>query len=203
MHCIVFPPPPLPAIPPFVRQYLLWWFMLPTCHTHFLALLSHHFKSVTCVYSVLFSLQRQCTGCCVAFPDPTCFLPSNAYGALGATVVGPSPNGLQFCHIWYIRHGGVTQVDHESVQLSRLEGVVVASPKSPKLPDISPHGCLLASVEGTTVCLEILLQSPPPPPGRPSLGDRLIPPPPMGDRSALQGEIARGEGRGMHRINSS
>ena len=36
---------------------------------------------------------------------------------------------------------------------------------------------LLASVEGTTVCLEIPLQSPPPPPGRPSLGDRLPPPP--------------------------
>ena len=36
---------------------------------------------------------------------------------------------------------------------------------------------LLASVEGTTVCLEIPLQSPPPPPpGRPSLGDRLPPP---------------------------
>ena len=34
---------------------------------------------------------------------------------------------------------------------------------------------LLASVEGTTVCLEIPLQSPPPP-GRPSLGDRLPPP---------------------------
>ena len=33
---------------------------------------------------------------------------------------------------------------------------------------------LLASVEGTIVCLEIPLQSPPP--GRPSLGDR--PPPP-------------------------
>ena len=35
---------------------------------------------------------------------------------------------------------------------------------------------LLASVEGTTVCLEIPLQSPPPP-GGPSLGDRLPPPP--------------------------
>eukprot|EP00670_Eutreptiella_braarudii_P003542 CAMPEP_0174300584 /NCGR_PEP_ID=MMETSP0809-20121228/58540_1 /TAXON_ID=73025 ORGANISM="Eutreptiella gymnastica-like, Strain CCMP1594" /NCGR_SAMPLE_ID=MMETSP0809 /ASSEMBLY_ACC=CAM_ASM_000658 /LENGTH=126 /DNA_ID=CAMNT_0015406175 /DNA_START=2246 /DNA_END=2626 /DNA_ORIENTATION=- len=37
-----------------------------------------------------------------------------------ATVVGPSPNGMQFCHIRYIRPGGVTPVDHESAQLSRL-----------------------------------------------------------------------------------
>ena len=28
-----------------------------------------------------------------------------------ATVVGPSPNGMQFCHIRYIRPGGVTPVD--------------------------------------------------------------------------------------------
>ena len=50
---------------------------------------------------------------------------------------------------------------------------------------------LLASVEGTTVCLEIPLQSPPPP-GRPSLGDRLPPPPHPGDRRALTREFARG-----------
>ena len=42
-----------------------------------------------------------------------------------ATVVGPSPNGPQFCHIRYIRPGGVTPVDHESAQLSRLEAVAV------------------------------------------------------------------------------
>ena len=45
---------------------------------------------------------------------------------------------------------------------------------------VAPHVfSLLALVEGTTVCLEIPLQSPPPPPppGRPSLGDRLPPPP--------------------------
>ena len=51
-----------------------------------------------------------------------------------ATVVGPSPNGLQFCHIRYIRPGGVTPVDHESAQLSRLEAVVVESPKSVAAP---------------------------------------------------------------------
>ena len=45
-----------------------------------------------------------------------------------ATVVGPSPNGPQFCHIQCIRPGGITHVDHESARLSRLEAVVVASP---------------------------------------------------------------------------
>ena len=45
-----------------------------------------------------------------------------------ATVVGPSPNGPQFCHIRYIRPGGVTAVDHESAQLSRLEALAVESP---------------------------------------------------------------------------
>ena len=55
-----------------------------------------------------------------------------------ATVVGPSPNGPHFCHIRYIRPGGVTPVDHESAQLSRLEAVAVESPKSPESPD-PPH----------------------------------------------------------------
>ena len=32
-----------------------------------------------------------------------------------ATVVGPSPNGPRFCHIRYIRPGGVTPVDHVEV----------------------------------------------------------------------------------------
>ena len=55
-----------------------------------------------------------------------------------ATVVGPSPNGTQFCHIRYIRPGGVTPVDHESAQVSRLEAVAVESPKSPESPDVTP-----------------------------------------------------------------
>ena len=50
---------------------------------------------------------------------------------------------------------------------------------------------LLASVEGTTVCLEIPLQSPPPP------GDRhlaTVSPPHPGDRRVLTREFARGAG---------
>ena len=150
-----------------------------------------------------------------------------------AAVVGPSPNGPQFCHIWYIRPGGVTPVDYESTQLSRLEAVAVESPKSPVSPDVTPMALqpqtpcatiqsvlflyqevlyrsfgssisfvldethwhrinakvashvfsLLALVEGTTGCLEIPLQPPPPP------GDRHLatvsPPPPIHSHSCL------------------
>ena len=57
---------------------------------------------------------------------------------------------------------------------------------------------LLASVEGTTVCLEIPLQSPPPP------GDRhlaTVSPPHPGDRRALTREFARGvQGKCIRRI---
>ena len=80
---VASPPPPLKSLPPcnlpplycFAKQYLLRWFVFPMCHTHVLALLSHYFKSVTCVYSVVFSLQRRCTGCHVPFSDPRCFVP--------------------------------------------------------------------------------------------------------------------------------
>ena len=85
--------------------------------------------------------------CCVAISDLRCFLTVTVYGSshsrtLGAhvlaTVVGPSPNGPQFCHIPYIRLGGVTPMDHESAQLSRLEAMVAKSPKSPQSRDITP-----------------------------------------------------------------
>ena len=85
-----YPPPPRLKSPPyggrpslhcFAGQYLLRWFVFPICHTHVLALLSHYFESVTCVYSVIFSLQRRCTGCRVLFSDPRCFLLGTVYGA--------------------------------------------------------------------------------------------------------------------------
>ena len=56
---------------------------------------------------------------------------------------------------------------------------------------------LLAAVEGTTVCLEIPLQSPPPP--RETVTWRPSPPPHPGDRRALTREFARGAG-GTRRI---
>ena len=85
------PPPPRgagrPALYCFAGQYLLWWFVFPICHTHVLALLSHYFESVTCVYSVIFSLQRRCTGCRVRCSDPRCFLPVTVYGTNHAHLV--------------------------------------------------------------------------------------------------------------------
>ena len=53
--------------------------VLPICLTHGLALLSHYFKSITYVCSVIFSLQRRCMVCYVAISDPRCFLPVTAY----------------------------------------------------------------------------------------------------------------------------
>ena len=93
----------------------------------------HYFKSITCVYSVMFSLQRRCMGVLCCYFRPKMF----------------SPNDRVFS--------------------------------------------LLESVEGTTVCLEIPLQSPPPP------GDRhlvTVYPPPPHPRTcrALTKEIARGAG---------
>ena len=113
---------------------------------HGLALLSHYYKSSTCVCSVIFSVQRRCMGVLCCYFGPKMFSPgdhvryhSRTLGAhVLATVVGPLPNGPQFCHIRYIRPGGVTPVDHESAQLSRLEAVAVESPKSPESPDITP-----------------------------------------------------------------
>ena len=64
------PRPPPPSLHCFARQYLLRWFVFPICHTHVLALLSHYFKSVTCVYSGVVSL----------FQTQDVFLPVTVYG---------------------------------------------------------------------------------------------------------------------------
>ena len=48
---------PLPLGAEGSLHYLLR--RVPICHTHVLALLSHSFKPVTCVYSVILSLQAQ------------------------------------------------------------------------------------------------------------------------------------------------
>ena len=81
--------------------------MLPICFTHGLALLSYYFNSINCVCSVIFSLQRCCMGVLCCYFRPKMFSPgdhvryhSRTLGAhVLATVVGPSPNGPQFCHI--------------------------------------------------------------------------------------------------------
>ena len=62
-----------------------------------------------------------------------------------ATVVGPSPNWPQFCHSPYMRPGGVTEVDHENAQLSRL--LIISPPPPPPetstwQPSHPPQGTL-------------------------------------------------------------
>ena len=89
-----------------------------------------------------------------------------------ATVMGPSPNGPHFCHFRNILPGGVTPVDHESTQLSRLEAVVVGSPKSPESPDVtqtSPARHCLLLISATVPVMQTELLAPlgiPPPPDR-------------------------------------
>ena len=140
----------------FLLGNILRWFVFPICHTHvlaFLALLSHYFESVTCVFSpkavyrVLYLFFRPR----IFSPSDCIWYHSRTLGAhVLATVVGPLPNGPQFCHIRYIYPGGVTQKDHESAQLSRLEAVAVAPPKSPTLPDITP---MASQPQTLAVCL--------------------------------------------------
>ena len=84
------PPPPRggrPSLHCFARQYLLWWFVFPICHTHISCIAFPLVQSVTCVYSVIFSLQRRCTGCRIPFSDPRCFLPVTMYGTSHAHLV--------------------------------------------------------------------------------------------------------------------
>ena len=167
--------------------------MLPVCFTHGLALLSQYYKSSTCVCSVIFSLQRRCMGVLCCHFRPKMFSPgdhvryhSRTLGAhVLATIVGPSPNGPQFCHIRYIRPGGVTPVDHESAE----------SPKSPESPDVTPMSPQPQTPAQPTqpTMAAIPLQSPPPPPP----GDRhlvTVSPPHPGDRRALPRDFARGAG---------
>ena len=156
---------------------------------------SRCFKSITCMCSVIFSLQSCRMGVLCCYFRRKMFSAcdrlryhSRTLGAhVLATVMDPSPNGPQLYHIGYIRPGGVTPMDHEGAQLSRLEAVVVESSKSPESPD-DPS---LRSHRTLSPCLAIPLK-PPTPLGRPSLDDR--PPNHPGDRRALTGEIARGAG---------
>ena len=123
-----------------------------------------------------------------------------------ATVVGPLPNGPQFCHIRYIRPGGVTQVDHESAQLSRLEAVVVASPQSPVSPDITP---MASQPQTPAVCLhqwrvpQFALKYPcnlPPPPRGETVTWQPSPPPGGGGTVARYRGIFQGGGEGNPRV---
>ena len=90
---------------------------------------------------------------------------SRTFGAhVFATVVGLLPNGPQFCQIRYIHPGGSLKwiMRVLNSQGSRLWWL--PHPSLQRRRALSPNAsCLLASVEDTIVCLEISLQSPPPP----------------------------------------
>ena len=102
---------------------------------------------------------------------------SRTFGAhVLATVVGPSPNGPQLCHMQYIRPGGVTEVDHESAPTLKARGC---------------GGCITQSLHLCSVCLhqwripQFALKYP----------CNLPPsPPPGGDRSRATGGDFKGFG---------
>ena len=173
LHTLFLPhtPPPLQSPPGGGGTSLFCWAIsvAVVCVPH----LSH---TRSCIALPFLQISHLCVFCDILSPKavyrvlcpffrPKMFSPgdrvwyhSRTLGAhVLATVVGPSPNGPQFCHIECIRPGGVTQVNHEGAQLSRLRAVVVASPKSLCLCSV------FASLECTTICLEMPLQSPPPP----------------------------------------
>ena len=136
----------------FARQYPLRWFVFHICHTHF-------WIAFPCLYSVILS-PNAVYGVSCPFSRPKMFSPGDRLWyhstTLGAhvlpTVVCRSPNEPQFCHIRYIRPVGVTQVDHESTQLSRLEAVAVASRKSPESPDMWGM-CLMENGISLVICV--------------------------------------------------
>ena len=144
-HPLQSPPPPpgRPSLPCFSSQHVLCWFVLPICFMHGLALLSHYFKSSTCVCSVIFSLQRRCMGVLCCYFRPKMFSPG----------------------------------DHVRYHSRTLGAHVLATVVS-------------ASVEGTTVCLEIPLQSPPPP--LETVTWRPSPPPPPGRPSRANPGVCKG-----------
>ena len=93
------PPPPPPKETPASMCLLVnisYGSLCCLCVTQGIALLSHGFKSLTCMCSVIFSLQRRCMECCVAFSDPS-FLLVTMYGATHIHLVlmcGPLSWGL-------------------------------------------------------------------------------------------------------------
>ena len=91
---------------------------------------------------------------CVPFSDARCFLPVTVYGTYHAHLVH-----MCWPLLWGLYQMGcisatfgthALEVDHESAQLSRPEAVVVASPKSPASPDITP---MASQPQTPAVCL--------------------------------------------------
>ena len=132
------PPPPLQSLPlPGGGETVISLF----CWAISIAVVSVPHLSHTCfrIVSPLLRISHLCVFCdilspkavyrvsCPFFRPKMFFLGDRVWyhsRTLGAhvlaTVVGPSPNGPQCCHIWYICPGGFTQVDHESSKCAIL-----------------------------------------------------------------------------------
>ena len=77
-HPLQSPPPPRGDRHFHVFQVNMYCAgLLPICFTHGLALLSHYFKSSTCVCSVISSLQRHCMGVLCCYFRPKMFSPGD------------------------------------------------------------------------------------------------------------------------------
>ena len=146
--------------------------------------------------------------CCVATSDPRCFLPVTMYGTTHAHLVHmcwPLLWGLLLgqCNTPRACHANRACATIQSVLFSYPEVLYRSFGSSITFvldethwhrinAKFAPHVfSLLASVEGTTVCLEIPLQSPPPPGHRHLV---TVSPPHPGDRRALPRDFARGGG---------
>ena len=87
---------------------VLCWCVLPISFTHGLALLSHYYKSSTCVCSVIFSLQRRCMGVLCCYFRPKMFSPGDHVWYHSRTLAraehwGPPRRqglGSHYAHMW-------------------------------------------------------------------------------------------------------
>ena len=156
--------------------------------------LSHCFPITSnqcCVYSVIFSLRRRCTGCCVPFSDPRSFLPLTVYGTTHAHLV----------HMCWPLLWGIHQMGHNFAACGTYALVwslkwimrVLNSQGSRLwwLHHPSRFTCVLfACISGGS------LKYPcnPPPGGETVIWRPSPPPPPGGRRSHATGDFKGGEG---------
>ena len=170
--------------------------MLPICFTHGLALLSHYFKSSTCVCSVIFSLQRPAskrTGLAVQVGAKAAAKPAPC--AIASSSSASATHPVPVMQTEHVQVQSVLFLYPEVVYRSFGSSITVVLHETHWHCINAKVFSLLASVEGTTVCLKYPCNLPPPP----CLGDRhlaTVSPPPPGDRHALTREFARGGGQG-------
>ena len=187
------PPPRRLSLPCFSSEHLFCWFVLPICLTHGLALLSHYFKSITCVCSVIFSLQRRCMGvlCCYFRPKmfsagdraqyhPYLSCKLNMCNRSKCVILIPS---ISLLFLW-IPHNICFNKCYRG---SHWHIGDASTKKSLHLCSLCLHQWRVPQFALKYPC------NPPPPPGRPLPGNRL-PPPPTGRPSRANGGDCKGGG---------